>query len=242
MGFGMGADHWAFHAWLQWLPFSPEHGPQIEAALSPDEPGSPAPTAFGLQLGPLDALQEMDWDALRGMASVFDPFAERVQALQEMGVRAHLLSPSGVTNGWLHSTEQMLQDASERLGLPPPHALVRIAEGEKDVLVCLGSAGEEWEAALTGPCLALPAFDDLLIQDWQHARLLACWLNTCCRAGLQLVRVHPTLQEFHCTPYRALQRPQDEATPTSSWMTPPMVWGSILPRELMEEEIGRAHV
>lgn len=232
-GPGMGLDTWAVHAWLQWLPLTTDDLAQLEDAFNGNSPSSPSLASTALQLGPLDLLQDVEWDALRRKAVVYDPFPERIEGLREQKVAAQLLSPTDVPNGWLKSSDKQLQDASEKLGLPPPQSLLRLAEDQDGIMLCLGSAGEEWEAAIPGSWLALPAFDDLVIQDWMSARSLACWLNTCCRLGLQLVRIHPRLEEFYCTPYRALVRPKPSAG--ISWITPPMVWGSIQPRELAEE-------
>lgn len=231
--FGIGADHWALHAWLQWMPFTSEELTQLEADFDHDPSLSSQRPEIGLQLGALEQLQEQDWQVLRSLSAVFDPAAERLQGLRDRGVRAQLLAPHGGANDWLHGSEQRLQDASAELGLPPPHALLEIARDPDDVLMCLGSAGEAWERALEPSLLALPAFDDLMVQSWKRARLLACWLNTCCRLGIQLARVHPTLQEFRCTPYRALEPPAKDQSP--SWITPPMAWGSLQPDELLEE-------
>lgn len=231
--FGIGPDHWAFHAWLQWLPFSEQDLQKFDGVLSSDSVAMPNQSSIGLQLGSLEHLQDADWESLRGLSAVFDPSSERVQVLQERGVQAQLLSAAGNANGWLKTTDQRLHAASETLGLPPPQALLAISEKHDDVLLCLGTSGEEWEANVVPPCIALPAFDDLVVTDWQRARNLACWLNTCCRLGIQLARVQPTVEEFYCTPYRALEHPQGGLGP--SWITPPMFWGAIQPSELVAE-------
>lgn len=233
IGLGIGPDHWAFHVWLQWLPLSPGEQSALEQVLAGHPDSAPPAESIGLLLVPLEQLQDSDWDAMRDMTAVYVPALERIEALQQRGIAPRPLSAGGVPNGWLDSSDALLQAASERLGLPPPQTLPTILDVRQGVPLCLGSAGEDWEAEIPAGWLALPAFDDLVIEDWQSARLLACWLNTCSRLGLQLVRLHPTLPEFYCTPYRALQRPGAEAGTT--WITPPMVWGAIQPSELQAE-------
>lgn len=233
IGLGIGPDHWAFHAWLQWLPLSVDDLSALELDFSGDPVSAPSSVSIGLQMVPLERLQDSDWDAMRGMDAVYVPAPERIDALRQAGIAAHPLAAGDVPNGWLNTSDVLLQEASERLGLPPPQTLPAILEAQEISLLCLGSTGQEWDAEIPADWLTLPAFDDLVIEDCHSARLLACWLNACSRLGLQLIRLHPTLEEFYCTPYRALQRPMADAG--STWLTPPMVWGVIQPCELLEE-------
>ena len=215
-------QHWQLHAWLQHLPLPPAFVPTDDSEAT-----------IHLLLAPLpDGPASLRLIALAGQPWVFTIGASNLLPLRRLGIAAQLLEPQPAGNGWLQRPGDAAA-ASRELGLPPAAALAQQAR-----VLCLGTAGPAWERQLLDPIWCWPAFEAVAIASAEQARLLASWLNTCNRSGLQLVH----LAQAVATPTQAngwsgLDAP---ATPAAGWLPPQRFQAPLQPSELLAELAWRA--
>ena len=211
---GGSLEDWTTHIWFHRLPL------HAECTLKNCHPK--AATQAVLHLQPLEhtAQNPALLRHLSQVERVFDPDPEQVRLLRLLGVNAEQLSERNSlesTDGgtWLN-TNKITVDAAAQLGLPNPQTLV--AMGGK--WICLGSSsdGNSWQK-LPDSLLHLPIFPPAPALTQQHAHLLAGWIQACCNAGLNLVRLNP----------EAAEQPLWESLRVASFKYP------IDPEELLEE-------
>ena len=175
---GALSDAWSTHLWIDRLPLSQNSELVIRNA------GEPASAALHLQ-----PLVQTTQDPqlllhLRELPRVFDPDPAQVRLLRLLGVNAEL--PGKTSGQWLNQPGDAAA-ACAQLGLPDPAALA--SAGHR--WLCLGASESEGWHQLPAPLSHLPAFPPAPALSTEEARLLASWINGCCDAGLQLVRLHP---------------------------------------------------
>ncbi|MDM7936977.1 MAG: glycosyltransferase [Cyanobium sp. CZS 48M] len=239
VGLGTHLRDWKLHAWLQHCPL-PAGFELLEA--EPDAADAAAVAALHLAQVPNGApsLTLIAWSAL---PLILDPHPQRARLLQRLGLRAHPLEPSAGTTDWL-DREGDLAAASARLGLPPPEALrafmAQGAERGEPPILCLGTAGGAWEQALDPSLACLPGFDGLQVATIEDARLLASWLDTASRTGLQLVRLDPqaetssAVQAELAARVGGALRPPDPGS-QRPWLPIQVLTAPLSPSELREE-------
>lgn len=217
VGYGATPCHWSVHAWLQRCPLP--KGFQLS-----DDPRAPA---VGLHLQPVELTERAGaLRILRRYPMVLDPRPERVEQLRERGIRAFWLDAGAANNGWLEN-HFVAAAASQLFGLPDPKLLRQHGK-----VISLGSSGEPWERSLRPTVWCLPRFNDLYVPDADAARLLAGWLNTCQRSGLQLVRLQPTTYEQESLVFTALDQPDET---TEDWLPPLLLSEATGPEEIETE-------
>lgn len=213
--------NWQLHAWLQHLP--------LPAGF---ELHSNAATTIHLLLGPIpQGPASLQLIGLAGQPWVFSNDPQAIPLLQRLGITAQLLQPQSVGNGWLARPNDTAE-ACRQLGLPPVQSLAAQAR-----VLCLGSAGPNWEHQLNGPIWCWPAFAEVKVDNPEAGRLLASWLNACNRSGVQLVRLQACLAEQALDGWQALQPP---AEPPEGWLPPQLFRAPIEPQELLAELAWRA--
>ena len=212
--------NWQVHAWLQHLPLPQGFALQTSAA-----------DTIHLLLGPVpQGPASLRLIGLAGEPWVFCTDPQAMALLKRLGIHAQLLGPRSTGNGWLDQPNTTAE-ACQQLGLPPALALAKQAK-----VLCLGSAGPNWEHQLHGPVWCWPGFDEVKIESAAACRLLASWLNTCNQAGMQLVRLQPSTAVGALDGWQALQPP---ATPPAGWL-PPLFQPPLQPEELVAELAWRA--
>jgi GT2 family glycosyltransferase len=219
---GAGLNDWSLHAWLQHLPC----GNSFPWLGSGD--AEPLIVVIGPLPGGRESLQLLDWAQRR---QVWASTAESLVQLRRLGVPAQRLDPCSAGNGWLEQAGDATA-ASEQLGAPP---LAPLHPG----ILTLGSAGPDWERTLTPPIWGWPGFDALRVNDAEQARVLAAWLNRCCRAGIQLVRLTTDRAESQGAGWAALAAPAD-ADRDPNWLPPQLFSPPLHPEELQRELLWRA--
>jgi GT2 family glycosyltransferase len=217
VGYGATPCHWSIHAWLQRCPLPKGFQLSEEKSAEP----------VGLHLQSLALTQSSNaLELLRQLPVVLDPVLERVEELRQQGVRAFWLDPGSPSSGWLD--ESFDADAASQLfGLPAPSLLSTHGD-----MLCLGGGGKSWEQIMPAGAWSLPTFDSLYVANAQAARLLAGWLNTCSRAGLQLVRLEPSDYEREGLPFSALDRP---GRLHQDWLPPVLLKTPLEAEELVAE-------
>ncbi len=185
---GGGADDWHVHLWLERLPTGVQEPWQLSET-------HPAQARFVLHLQPV-AVTASDPELLLSLTRyerVFDPDPERVRLLRILGVAAEPIDPAGRgAGGWLLQPGDR-ESISAMLGLP---AAEQLQNPRGSAYLCLGSSTEP--AWLQDPLPALrriPSFPPDPAGGSEQARLLASWLESCRRSGLQLVRLNPPMRE-----------------------------------------------
>jgi GT2 family glycosyltransferase len=195
---GGDLGRWPAHAWLQ-------HCPVTGDGLITAVPfGSPEANAVALNLGDLVPGHACGAELLQlaQLERVWDPNPERVQLLRQFGVNASWLQPQRSTNSYLQPGPYTWARCAELLGLAPPVELARLGSS-----LCLGSSGPELDQRLEPPLLGIPGFNGLELSSPEHADLLACWLQGCLSAGLELVRFQSTPAEEQFQAWRLLVQP-----------------------------------
>ena len=121
---------------------------------------------------------------------IFDPEPARVLLMRALGLPAWWLDSTLETNGWLQQPQAVDPRLwAARLGLTSP---------QSGHLVVLGSAGAEFERALTreaalgeqanGPAISYcPGWPELLIEDFAAGLLRAGWLQAAASCSARLV-------------------------------------------------------
>ncbi|KZR84311.1 glycosyltransferase [Synechococcus sp. MIT S9504] len=185
---GGSLEDWTTHLWIHHLPLSPGSNPEICSAEATSD------AALHLQRLEVTAQDPKLLLHLTQVERVFDPDPDQVKLLRLLGVNAEQLSihhtlHNAAKEGWLNSNNV---DASTQLGLPCPEALVMLG-GE---WLCLGSSetDDSWQR-LPAALLHLPVFPPAPALSRAQARLLAAWIQACCSAGLNLVRIDPQSSE-----------------------------------------------
>ncbi len=229
---GSSIHDWQLHAWLQRCPLPAGFSLVQVTAGEEAMPNSFAVLLRELPHGPQNSPQLIQ---LAHLGNVYTPDPEQVALLRRLGVQACLLEPETPANGWLEQPND--GDAASRcLGVPAPAALCASHTPESwhgmPAVLSLGTAGTAWNRQLAPPIWGWPGFDGVVIANSEQARLLASWLNACCREGLQLVRLNPNEAERLAQAWHALGRPDQSI---QNWLPPQLFLAPIHPEECLEE-------
>lgn len=207
---------WQVHAWLQHLPLpnnfvlGGEGDPVIHLLLTALPENTDSHSLI----------------PLAGEPWVFAHDPNTIPVLQRLGIAAQPITPTATDQPWLNQPNDS-EASCLQLGLPPVKALEHQA-----AVLCIGTAGSELEQQLGYPLWHLPGFDQIVIASPEDARLLASWLNSCQRAGLQLVRLAPTAAEASIDGWRALAPP---TAPSPDWLPAQTFHPPIDTSELLAE-------
>jgi len=218
---------WENHALLQHLPLPFQAGPtQWCHGLPTTEPGgADSPATVVLHLQSVDNSNAQGLLLALAGAYVVDPDPTQVELLRRLGVNAYLISTTDPIR--LPLDPQAARHASASLGLPAPEALAT-----PSAVLCLGSAGAQWEQQLDDTCWCLPAFHSFNNHSTDQARELASWLQRCQLEGIQLVELLPPDNSLPFDGFAALARPNPEP---QGWLPVQRFNAEITPGELREE-------
>lgn len=219
---GASAEDWSLHAWLQHLPCEKPFPWESQGN------GKPLIVVIGSLPEKQESLQLLDWAERR---QIWANAASTVLKLRRLGIPAQCIDGSSSGNGWLEQDGDEAA-ACEELGVPP---VAPLGTG----ILTLGSAGRDWEQQLKVPIWGLPGFDAICISGPSQARLLAAWLNHCCRSGVQLVRLTSVHNESANAGWEALIGPATTDRP-QAWLPPQMFQPPLHPEELLRELAWRA--
>jgi GT2 family glycosyltransferase len=204
---GASLKQWQTHLWLQRLPIAAFAGASLNQFEHTDHQlrlpvsqGDGRRVALNLEWPPPERL--VHWqEHLRAQRQIWDPDPARVEQLCLLGLPAVWLDPGGAGNGWL---EQPSALDSERwaagLGLAPP---------DEDAAIVLGSAGADWDRALTAeaaeptpgsPSISyVPGWHELICTSAEQALAQAGWLALAAERAAALVWMQPELEQALCT-------------------------------------------
>ena len=204
---GASLKQWQTHLWLQHLPIAAfaggslnqlEHTDhQLKLPVSPGDGGS---VALNLEWPPPERL--VHWqEHLRAQRQIWDPDPTRVEQLCGLGLPAVWLDPEGAGNGWLEQPSALDSKGwAAGLGLAPP---------DKDAAIVLGSAGADWDRALTAeaaepmpglPSISyVPGWPELICSSAEQALAQAGWLAVAAERAAALVWMQSELDSALCT-------------------------------------------
>jgi len=212
---------WQVYAWIQHIPLPQNF--EINNAASDQ---------IHLFLGPIpEGTKSIDLVQAAGKQFVYASDQNSIQLLRKLGIQAKALKLQNPETSWLNLTNYN-PEAFAELGLPDPKVL-----SEEIRVLSLGSSGPVWDQNFKDPIGCIPGFDSLVISKSAHAKILASWLNTCSRLGIQLVRLNPPHHEIAVDGWSALMPPRPVPP---GWLPTQRFIAPIHPDELLDELAWRA--